>query len=293
MQVWRIHIRPSGLSPEYSFRVCLKQKMLGVGWALAHPPDDRFDVEAYLKQAEVEYAGDRSCRSAIQLLANMAKGDLVWTRDTKGVYYLAKVNGPYEYRDKKENLDADICNLRAMRLVKIAEPSRVPGKVIASMRAGRVVQRIYSDAVHTFSQYLYAKQTGDGVPPDLTGQDIFDYLSDQECEDIVYVMMQRMGWVVFPATRKADTMSYEYVLCNVEDGREAVVQVRTGNSPIDLDALPEHLPAFVFQPKGCYEGVRRDGVKRLDRGELLAFMRANRKLLPHTVQDWMRLVEGQ
>lgn len=214
----------------------------------------------------------------------------MWTRDTKGVYYLAKVIGPYEYRDEKENRAADICNLRKMHLKRIDEPSRVPGKVVSAMRARRTIQRIKGDAVHTYSQYLFAKLTGDGDLPDLTGQDVFDYLSDQDCEDVVFVMLQRSGWVVYPAARKADTMSYEYVLRKVEDGRSAVAQVRTGNSPIDLDALPEHLLAFVFQSKGLYTGARCDRVKRLDRGMLLDFMRDNRQLLPGTVQDWMHLV---
>ena len=185
MQVWRIHIRPGGGlgDPAYSFGICLKQQVLGVGWALDHPPDDRSDVWSYLKRAEEKFAGYSSCRSALRQLDSMAEGDLVWTRDTKGVYYLAKVKGPYEYRDEKENLDADICNLRKMRMVRIDEPSRVPGKVVSAMRARRTIQRINGDAVHMYSQYLFAKLTGDGDPPDLTGQDVFDYLSDQDCED--------------------------------------------------------------------------------------------------------------
>lgn len=46
-------------------------------------------------------------------------------------------------------------------------------------------------------------------------------------------LLQVQGWVVIPNSRKADTMGFEYVLINRASHAQAVVQVKTGETPLD------------------------------------------------------------
>ena len=220
----------------------------------------------------------------------MVQEDLVWTRDTHGIYWLGLVEGPWEYRDTPENCDADIANVRPARLIEVGTIARVPGKVIASMRSRRTVQKVEGQDIKIYSRWLFAKLSGEMTPSLPGARDVFEFLSDQDCEDIVFVFLQRHGWVVFPARRQADTMAYEYVLHATDDGREATVQVKTGQTPGDFHTLPGGRQAFVFQPNGAYQGRQPEHVQVIGRDEILAFMRENRPLLPDIVKDWMDIV---
>jgi hypothetical protein len=293
MQIWRIHIRPrGGLSdPAYSFGICEKQGVIGVGWQVDRAPHETLDLEEYLRRAKQDYVDTwSSCKSAVTLLNKMEFGDLVWTRDTKGIYWLGRVNGPWEYRDAQENRDADIANVRPVHLVQVGTVADVPGKVVASMRGRRTLQRISGDTTRIYSEHVMAEFEG-ASPPRNQGLDIFELLSDQDCEDVIFVLLQCRGWVVFPARRQADTMSYEYILRNRNYGQIAVAQVKTGSASIHFDALPEARRAFVFQPNGCFEGHPRNDVEILDRAEVIKFMRENRGVLPPAVCGWMDIAD--
>jgi len=288
IQVWRIHIRPDA-DPAYAFEICRKQGVIGVGWQVETQHRQPFDLERYLEVAERTYARHwKSCKSAVTLLARMACGDLMWTRDASGMYWLGRVQGPWEYRDRPENREADITNVRPVDLVRIGDVACVPGKVVASMRSSRTVQRVHGNAVKAYSRYAFAKAKGES-PPEIENPDIFELLSAQDCEDIVFVLLQRRGWVVFPARRLADTMAYEYALRSAIDGKAAVVQVKTGSTCIDLRALPEGVQAFVFQPNDMFEGQPTEHTTDLGRDEVLSFMRENRMILPPVVTGWMDL----
>ena len=288
MQVWRIHIKPDA-DPAYAFDVCKKQGVVGVGWQVEKKHRDPFDLDTYLDVAKQTYVEHwKSCKSAVTLLAKMACGDLVWTRDASGMYWLARVRGPWEYRDRPDNRRADITNVRPVDLVRIGDVSCVPGKVIASMRSSRTVQRIQGDTIKIYSTYAYAKAKGKPLPK-IGTLDIFELISSQDCEDIIFVLLQRRGWVVFPARRLADTMSYEYVLRNIVNGEPAVVQVKTGSACIDFRILPKGVRAFVFHPNDMFEGQPTEHTTVLEREEVVSFMRENRMILPPVVTGWMNL----
>jgi hypothetical protein len=73
--------------------------------------------------------------------------------------------------------------------------------------------------------------------------------------------LQTRGWVVHPAQRQSDTLAYEFGLRNRQDFREAVVQVKTGWSAVDLSSLPSSVDvAFAFQPNGQYAGQNSKAV---------------------------------
>jgi hypothetical protein len=129
--------------------------------------------------------------------------------------------------------------------------------------------------------------TGGTVCPSTGGEDIFSLLSAEDCEDLISVYLQVQGWVVYPARRRADTLAYEFVLRHRSDLREAVVQVKTGWSAVDLDALPSSVDvAFVLQPNYQYSGNNRKA-SIIRREDVLDFIAANPHLIPDAVRDWL------
>lgn len=290
-QLWRIHIRPGGegFDTNLSYELCLKEGVIGVGWQVESDGPLPLTLEKYLQLLAETYPDEASAgKTAIRLLSEMAIGDLVWMRSPQGVYHLCQVEGPWEYRSRREHREVDVVNVRPVRIVEVGVSIHVPGKVIACFIPRRTVQRINDETVLESSKRIWTKLTG-GTPPPLDPDgDIFSLLSAKDCEDLISVFLQMQGWVVYPAQRRADTLAYEFVLRHRSDFREAVVQVKTGWSAVDLDILPSSVDvAFAFQPNGQYEVENPRGfiIKRED---VLNFIATNPRLVPDAVLEWSR-----
>src|SRR5215469_2786876 len=132
MQLWRIHIRPGGggADPIASYALCLRKKIIGVGWQVNRQTTKPLSIEEYYKLCEEKY-GDEwwNAKSNIDALGSMAIDDLVWMRSPKGVYHLCSIAGPWEYQDLPENKEADVVNVRPVKIAEVGVSAHVPGKV--------------------------------------------------------------------------------------------------------------------------------------------------------------------
>jgi hypothetical protein len=165
----------------------------------------------------------------------------------------------------------------------VSLPDDVPGKVIASFRAGSTLQQIRSLTVAEYTRMLWSDLTG--IPVVLgtrgTTQDLFALLDDEDAENLVFIYLQTKGWVVVPRSRSKDTMGYEYVLIRPRDGRRAVVQVKTGNTALQISDLGQpDCTAFFFQTSGIYLGDDLPETVRLSPTDIESFARANPLLMP-------------
>jgi hypothetical protein len=286
-QLWRIHIRPDGGDPARSYAFCLRKEVIGVGWAIDN--DEPLPLERYLELSADAYP-DGTGNSTVRRLASMAMGDLVWMRSTDGVYHLCKVHGPWKYEASREARAVDIVNTRRVEIAEVGVEIHVPGKIIAAFRSARTVQRINDEIALAASVLIWNKLTDDHLPVALPASDIFSLLSTTDCEDLISVYLQTLGWVVYPARRRSDTSAYEFVLRHRSDHREAVVQVKTGYSVIDLGAMPSSVDvAFAFQPNDQYTG-RNPKAVRIKRDDVLGFIAANPRLVPDAVSEWITFV---
>ena len=95
MNLFRIHIRPDGGTDDMvaTFQYCLDNRLLGVGWRVEELANTR-DWTMYEQASGPVH---RSIQQPRYIYENVRLGDLVWTRDPWGQYYLAKVAGPWEY----------------------------------------------------------------------------------------------------------------------------------------------------------------------------------------------------
>ena len=293
MQVFRLHIRPYGGAADIdtTFAYCLKNSLLGVGWRV-DIPNTRNWSEYY--EAAAEQHGDVSICQYIR--DNVAAGDLLWTRDLQGRYYLARVDSPWEYWQDEEarKQDIDIANIVRCHIVPVPI-DEVPGKIVACFRPSRTIQAVRDSAAVEYSKFLWNKHSGkrDFEIDEGRYQNLFMMLDDQETEDLFFLYLQSLGWYVVPHTRKADTMSFEFMVVRPDTGDTAWTQVKTGNTTLDRNSYAsyEH-QVILFQANDLYSGEEHATVSCVSTSEIRRFMEENIGWLPRVFANKLEMLSA-
>lgn len=286
MHVFRIHIRPQGgtASVKETFEYCLKNNILGVGWQV-NSTRSPVSWDAFIKEA-------KQIHNNVQVLKYIkrwvSRGDLVWTRDHNGTYYLARVKSEWEYWMGPEaiNKDIDIANIFRVEHISVSLDD-VPGKVVVCFRPARTIQEIKSRAAIEYTKYLWNRVSGTSnyEVDRLVASDIFEFMDDEETEDVIFLYMQSKGWFIVPNSRKKDTMSYEFYAVDPTTGKRAITQVKTGTVQINRDSYAQvRERVILFQSQENYTGRSYEHVICLQRSEILDFMSASFSWLPSALQ---------
>jgi hypothetical protein len=295
--VHRIHIRPSGGlgDPRKSFAFCLNEKVLGLGWQ-AKNQKSGISWEEYEKDAEGIHG--KSAISRVRYLKERVfPDDLLWTRDLDGNYYLGNVLSGWEYSATKEAQDADITNVVRCKILKVLAVDDVPGKVIACFRPQRAIQSIQEPTAKNYSLQLWNKLSGTThYKIDQEGSyNIFTFLDAEQTEDVIYIYLQTLGWIVIPNSRKADTMRYECYLIRKSDKRRAILQVKTGSTPLDISEWKgEAESVILFQANNVYKNqCKEKNVDCLDPEVIEDFIYMNLDLMPSSIAHWATVAHRQ
>ena len=297
MNVFRIHIRPSGGTDDMfaTFAHCLANGVLGVGWRVEGLANT--DIwEVYEQAALPVHGSHREIRQPRYIYDNVGPGDLVWTRNPDGRYYLARVTAGWNYwttpEGQKKNID--IANVFRCDFCKV-ELDAVPGRVVSSFYGGRSIQRINDRRVRAYSQDLWNRCADQKVyevdVAEFPG--IFAMLNSEETEDLMFLYLQSQGWYVVPNSRKRNTLRFEFMLAHSKTGEKALTQVKTGDVPINADCYAnDRQRIFLFQSNECYEGQCADNVECISRCELADFLRDQIHLFPESFRRKLKLVAG-
>jgi hypothetical protein len=292
MYVFRIHIRPKGSEADMhtTFDYCLRNGVLGVGWRTDSKRNTK-NWDEYNGEASRKYDDLNICK---YIKKWVSEGDLVWTRNADGVYYLSRVTSGWEYWTSQEakDLNIDIANIFRV-VLKPVDIDAVPGKIVACFRGSRTIQQIADKKAIEYSKHLWNVLSKEQVyQVDKSGfPDIFMMLDDEETEDLVFLYLQSRRWYVLPNSRKGDTMSFEYLAVNPESGEKAISQVKTGQSHIDKSKYARYPQrVFLFQSNGLYDGVCAENVQCIRRNELLDFLDESREWLPKSFLRKMEIV---
>lgn len=254
--------------------------MLGVGWRTDTNRNTTVWDE-YFDEATKIHDNLNVCKYINKWVG---KNDLVWTRDLGGEYYLARVVSGWEYFVDRESIekDIDIANVFRVEFQKVTI-DQVPGKVIACFRAPRTIQKIADEKAIEYSKYLWNRLSGEKYyeVDNAKFDDVFMMLDDEETEDLVFLYLQSLGWYITPNSRKADSMSFEYLSVNPKTVEKALIQVKTGNVSLNKGDF-SHYPykIFLFQSNELYEGDDEDNVVCITRDELMNFLQHSLGWLP-------------
>jgi hypothetical protein len=301
MNVWRAKIN-SGRAENSEFwdaakRYCREVGVVGVGWGR---PNIGLDDGAGLEEVLAEIAKNPNWSSGVaavrRLASQVADGDLVWTRDRAGTYWLGRIFGDWRFDVSEQATTWDLNNVRPCQwLERPMRDYEVPGGVVRSfVGAGSSFRRVGGDAACGMSELIYAAESGGASELSRMGpeQVITDLLDPTDVEDLVLLFLQWDGWLLMPSTRMRDTPLYEAAFRHRDNGRLAVVSVKSGSSayvPVaELAAANPEAEIFVFSTEGLYGAPPGEqGVRTIERPELTEFMSAHPELLPPRISRWL------
>lgn len=292
MRVWRINLKPAEQEGVSAREHCLNNGLVGIGWQIDHG-GEAVTMESYCETADEDYAEDSSIWPAWNALVKRAEtGDLIWTRDVVGQYYLGRITGNWYYDISEKASAADIVNVRPCQWFKVGTAENVPGKLINCFIPGRTIQQVWDETVAQFSMLKFnelAGQTVYKIEPWKDG-DIFSLLSSEDCEDILLLYMQfKEGYVLIPSSRTFTTMAYEYELIHRDTKQRAIAQVKNGYVNLSIDdysGVSEKV--YLFTTKGDYLGEPLENVTCIDPSEMIEFMQENQSVMTKRIQTWMK-----
>jgi hypothetical protein len=290
--VWRINLKSAASAGVDPRRFCLDNDCLGVGWSVGQALD--LDAASYNSAARAMYAMDKGWFTAVNALqSRIAQGDLCWTRDLDGYYYLGRITGPWRYDSASENILADIVNVRPCTWIKVGSAESVPGKVINSFRASRTLQRVADPTVQLYSAYVFNHMVAEtySLPPEPL--DIFSLLSADDCEDLIALRMQLDAYLIFPSTCKISTVGYEWIMIHRESGELATAQVKSGAEPLTPMRFADFPGAvYLFTSQGSFVGETPSNVRRVSASEMRDFIRDHESILPSRIKNWIAISRG-
>lgn len=292
-QIWRLHLRPYGGKgdPALAVALCRSESVLGMGWGVKASTSESLGWEQYEERSKAE-SGElngnvRRWKSDVHI------GDLVWTRTRKAEYLLARVTGEWRYNPSPDFVKADVVNMRPVGLIEMGSESNVPGKVVSAFRPRRTLQRVRG--VSGISKYLWDRDSEETAPKYADyggGTSIFNLLSAQDVEDVIWIMLQMNGFLCVPTRRQADTMAYEYLMRSRDGERSVAVQVKTGSSVADATNFPCDVEEIVlFSTTGKYgpRDRREAPESRWPSERVETFIREHLHLLPKAIVSAYRL----
>jgi hypothetical protein len=282
---------------------CRSAGVVGVGWGrwTLKAPDGAplEEVLAEIRSIEGWKAGGDTVR---RLAQDAHEGDLVWTRDSRGAYWLGRITGPWRFDGSDEASRWDLNNVRDCEwLERSFRDWEVPGAVVRSFtgRSSSFSRVAPNDRGGWRVTGLIWRQTRDPSlkPPRLSPEEVLtDLLDPIDAEDVALLYLQSRGWLLLPSSRMNDTPLYEAALKHVDDGRLAVLAVKSGGqNPVPVSAVVAEVAdraaeVFVFSTHERFDGDPQElDATVISRAEVSEFMSARFDLLPPRIARWIEL----
>src|SRR5258708_6126922 len=120
MTVWRIKLNSmraeedGAVDWDEAKAYCRKTGLVGVGWGLSRLKHGA-RLETVIKSWRARPGGKGGADTIARLANQVRDGDLMWTRDTLGRFWLCQVTGRWRYDKSPESVRLDLYNVRPCR----------------------------------------------------------------------------------------------------------------------------------------------------------------------------------
>jgi hypothetical protein len=290
--IWRINIKTSGQNPK---DFCIKNRIIGVGWAISKNVVYSFDE--YLSTAQKEKGADkdwmRGWRKAVNAVNAMKIDDLVWTRKDNGIYFIGRITKTWNYNGADENRKADVINYCGCDLEMVGSIESVPGKVVNSFIPRATVQRVGD--VKDYSMCLWNKIKNEKYYDfNLSNSDIFSLMTSDDCEDLISAYLQDQNYSLIASSCKKSTMGIEYALKGRSEGDIIGVQVKKGKVDINGENYKDFpYKVYLFSSHGCVNNENKNVVV-LDKNKISIWMseEKNKNKVPPMILNWMEIINA-
>jgi hypothetical protein len=300
--IWRTKMRSLkpgvdiGAQVDYS----LDGGLVGIGWGIEGLQSGAplADVLAAIGETELRGWGAQAA-STVRLFGEEAKiGDFIWTRDLHGRFRLGRIAGNYRYDNSEEAKATDTHQVRdADWAEQPLSDLEVPGAIIRAFSGTSTsFSRMWNRGARLYTAWLWEKLHGrEPAPLSFSAAEVLEQLEPYDLEDLVYTWMQVCGdYLALPKARRTDTPAYEWAMLHRKTHRAAIVQVKSGDQPVDLEALAAAAPndetiLYAFSAANIYTGDPTRTPIKIGTDELLTFVASAPELLPERVRTWFEL----
>lgn len=270
-----------------------------IGWSYVfdNKKDAFKDYKAFYYEVEkrVHEEGGR-LNHALNSLWYVEEGDLFWTRDLAGFYWICRAKGSaVPYLDNNMDIGARV-PVKSYRF-----GMDVPGQIKASFNRanGGIIEEIRDKLIINYSKYIYNDLAREDLYKDIEMVEggIIDNLPDFDLEELVisYLQIKENYYVLSNSiANKSTTVGIECELISrdLNEPIKAVVQVKAKPDYIDYGAYK------VYVDRGYkvyfYDGGQENSDPSsifcfVSRNELEKFYDEYKKILPDSITKWERL----
>lgn len=301
--IWRTKLRSlkPGVDHQEQVDHNFDDGIVGIGWGVEALPSGASLKEVL--EAIGSYPG--WTKDAVHTVRRFGKdaeiGDYIWTRDLHGRFRLGRITGAYRYENTELAKRTDTHQVRDCEWAKQPlSDLEVPGAVIRGfVGTSTSFSRMWDDGARTYTAWLWEKLHGrDPAPLSFTHLEVLRQLEPYDLEDLVYTWVQvAENYLALPKARRTDTPAYEWTMLNRNTFASAIVQVKSGNVAVDLEALAAAAPnaetvLFACSASGQFYGHPSREIRCISPADLVDFVHENERLLPPRVRTWFELAKG-
>lgn len=300
--VVRLNLKPSKDKEERKKLIdfCLHgdQQVLAIGWSYVYE-NGNAGIESYQDYYDAVKKRKGKLNPAHNFLRETTEGDLFWTRDLDGNYWICRAKGgAAPYCDTEKDIGAII----PVEAYKVG--MQVAGQIKASFNRpnGGTAQKIDGELILQYSRYIFNKKCGrDIYEVQYIENDILSNLPDFDLEELVilYLQIKHNYCVLSNSIAKKSTtikIECEMISRDVGDNSKAVVQVKGGkSSSIDAFEYQEYLQdgytVYLYAP--YIKNIEKvENVVEITPDELRSFYHEYKKILPTSITMWEDLFKS-
>ncbi len=304
----RINLKTDCSDREQLIDFCLRgqQQYLAIGWSYIYKKAAS-QIEDYNSFYQAVRSDVKRINHALNAFWNVEEGDLLWTRDLEGIYWICRCTG------KAMSLNqADIPIEQGIRMdvgavvPVLAFPvgTQVPGAIKASFNRARggIIEEIRDEVMTHYAKAEYNKESGKNqyelLPPSeakaLSSEQVIRNLPDFELEELVmsYIQIKHNYYLLSNSIANKSTtikVEGEFLSRDLNHPGKAVVQVK---GPKYSDVLSAHdfaefiaagYTVFLYAPH-C-DDCGEKSVITISESELKDFYYQHKAILPRSITE--------
>lgn len=296
-KVYRIHLKTNCENRLELINYCLnrKENCLAIGWSGTHDSHSCSDYDSFYEATRKNF---KRTNPALNVFKNAEEGDLFWTRDTNGFYWICRTIGKAK---PHYNKSLDIGAILPVEVYKVG--LEVPGEIKASFNRSRggTTQQFHGQAMIEYSKYIFNKISGKNIyKVEKISGSISNNLPDFDLEELIvsYIQLKENYYVLSNSIANKSTtikIECEFITRDLNHFKKAVVQVKGKKAnPIDaldyLEYLNNGYTVYLYAPtilnlekvKGCVEITEQ---------KILQFYEEYKNILPQSITKWENLFE--
>lgn len=235
-------------------KFAIDEGIVGVDWDVEVESGESLNWAEYEKRAdEAGYSDEQTWVRALNAIhEHMNEGDLCYSRDQSGKFYLGRVVGPWRYETDSEYQRHELVNVRNCDWYRIRDPEEtIPTELLESFERGSVLQRIKDDRLVAFSQRLFEIMDGQEHYDIDLSYTMDNWLSDDDLKDLLSLYLQTdENQVLIPSTADQRPFLPDGITVDKVSANRTLYQVQHQHENLPPRAYDEDKRRIIFLQRG-------------------------------------------